>query len=232
MHAAIRDRVVLLELDLPPNLMVTRVSLGSLAPPAEIESWLSSTEQAKAATFKFHHLSHRYVWGRAALRAVLGGVLGRAPDALVIDTTSLGRPFLRGVSNFDFNVSHAGEVALIAIWKGPGVVGVDIEKVDPRMGVMSDVQLSLEELVCTPTERTKLPVEQMARAEAFFCLWTCKEACLKAIGTGLLTDPREFDIDITAEGQPLLRASPRSSRFAISTFPVRPGYLGAVAIAS
>jgi 4'-phosphopantetheinyl transferase len=230
MHDAVAERLTVLPFDANPALLVVMVGLDEPGPPAELVEWLSAAERAHAASFRFQHLTRRYFWGRACLRALLGEQLGKPPQILSLAASAEGRPYLEGVAGFDFNVSHAADLALIAIRHGPGRVGVDIEAVDPAAGVPSDHQRGLEALVCTPREQSELPAGGAPRAEAFFRLWTCKEACLKALGTGLRVDPRQFDIDITEITQPRLRASPSPHRFTIAAFRPKIGFAGALAL--
>lgn len=230
MHHAVEERLTVLQLEAPPALRLLRVGLDEPAPPAELLAWLSPAERARAAAFRFPHLARRYQWARASLRALLGEQTGEAPESLCLDTTAEGRPFLPGLPGLDFNVSHAGDMALIAIWPAPGRVGVDIEAIDPAAGDLSDRQSGLESLICTMRELSELPAAGSPRAEAFFRLWACKEACLKAIGTGLLTDPRELDLDMIDQARPRLRAGPDPGSFAFTTFRPAPGFVGALAL--
>jgi len=79
-----------------------------------------------------------------------------------------------------FNLSHSGDLALIAL--APVPVGVDLERDAP-----ADAQ-ALAQAWFTPAEQARL-----ARGDDdFLSLWTAREAVLKAMGTGLSGEP-DFD---------------------------------------
>jgi len=87
-----------------------------------------------------------------------------------------------------FNLAHSADAALIAI-AHDREVGVDLERI--RHDVES---LKLAERFFSPDECERLrhlPDDEANRL--FFTLWTCKEAYLKAIGTGLSVELYRFE---------------------------------------
>jgi 4'-phosphopantetheinyl transferase len=124
---------------------------------------------------------------------VLGRALGVAPDSLEFSRVCTrcgdprhGKPELKG-GELAFNVSHSGEIALIAIAPAGRVVGVDVEEVRARA-------LDLEKLAVRTMSTGELDdwrrVPDDKRLAAFLECWTAKEAYLKAIGVGIATDLR------------------------------------------
>src|SRR5207302_8145766 len=101
----------------------------------------------------------------------------------------------------DFNVSHTGDTALIAIATGianEARIGIDLEREDRRVNADGRARKFL-----TERERAGIvPLTSDARRRQFLRLWTCKEAMSKATGEALSAPFRR--IDITLEG-----ASPR-----------------------
>jgi len=79
-----------------------------------------------------------------------------------------------------FNLSHSGNLALIAL--APVPVGVDLERDTP-----ADAQ-ALAQAWLTPAEQARLACGD----DDFLGLWTAREAVLKAMGTGLSGEP-DFD---------------------------------------
>jgi 4'-phosphopantetheinyl transferase len=78
-----------------------------------------------------------------------------------------------------FNVSHAGGLAVYAFASGFNV-GVDIEEVHP----ISDLEITAS-LFLNPDELDEIKgLPNSKKLEHFFKFWTCKEAILKALGTG------------------------------------------------
>src|SRR5688572_20859640 len=100
-----------------------------------------------------------------------------------------------------FNLSHAGERALIAVSLGREV-GVDIEEVRPIES------LTLADRFFAPAEfRAIEALSPAARTDAFFRCWTRKEAFIKAHGAGLSAPLDSFEVDLTTADTPqLLRA--------------------------
>jgi 4'-phosphopantetheinyl transferase len=93
-----------------------------------------------------------------------------------------------------FNMSHSGRWALIGIG-GQAPIGVDIEA--PRE--MDDL-MALAERNFTASECRELrAVPEAGRLRAFLRCWTRKEACLKAVGSGLSIEPGLFEAGTTPE---------------------------------
>lgn len=92
---------------------------------------------------------------------------------------SLQVPFARD-STLQFNWSHSGDYALIALARGVAL-GVDIEHIGKPARA-----LDVARRFFAPGESTALAaVDASARKPAFTGLWCAKEAVLKAAGTGL-----------------------------------------------
>lgn len=93
-----------------------------------------------------------------------------------------------------FSLSHSGEMVVLAVHESP--VGIDTE--DIRRPWLPAVA----QRVFTREEQAWL----QERPEAFFYLWTRKEAVLKACGRGFSLSPQSFsvlpDSPCLAEGQP------------------------------
>jgi phosphopantetheinyl transferase len=68
------------------------------------------------------------------LRQVLAAYLGEEPGQIRLGEGEHGKPRLEGPSKrLEFNLSHSGEIALVAV-SGEHPVGVDVERVRPRRG--------------------------------------------------------------------------------------------------
>lgn len=145
---------------------------------------LSAGEQQRAGRFRFPRDRRRYIVAHAALRRLLmvRGVPRVGNSAFAAN--DFGKLSLEGIEGPNFNISYAGDAVLIGI-SGIHAVGVDIES---RRTVH-------DEDICSDifheSERAALFRERAgdARSVAFLRAWTRKEACVKAIGTGLSTPP-------------------------------------------
>jgi 4'-phosphopantetheinyl transferase len=140
---------------------------------------LSRDEQAKGRAFAAHELRSRYRRSRTALRMVLARYVQRPAVELRFEYNNAGKPFLED-QGWEFNVSHSGTRALIAIARQ--AVGVDLEMLNGP-GIDPD---ELAPLVCHPTEKALLStLPAFERHHKFYKLWTAKEAYCKALGLGL-----------------------------------------------
>ena len=126
---------------------------------------------------------------RAATCTVLARYLG-VPAAGVRFTTGLyGKPELATSSPIRFNLAHSGDLLVIAVAAGLEV-GVDVEHLRPMPRA-----LALARRFFRPEEADTLEgVSREQLDRAFLHCWTQKEAYLKAIGTGLHTDPQSFSV--------------------------------------
>jgi 4'-phosphopantetheinyl transferase len=152
-------------------------------------SVLSPDELARADRFVFERDRVQFTETRAALRRLLAGLLGRDPAAIAFTEGPHGKPRLAGPEGerLRFNVSHTGEVALLAVALDRDV-GVDVE----RHRAETDVD-ELAAVVCEARElAAMLALQGSARRAAFFALWAGKEAVLKALGSGLSVSPRRL----------------------------------------
>jgi len=162
---------------------------------------LADDERARAARFLRPKDGIRYAATRLALRQAIGAYLSVEPARLRFSYDDVGRPaVIDAPAGFDFNVSHSGDFALIA-WARMRRIGVDIESKRERLDWRA-----LAKTVFGPHDH--LIVEALpphAQADAFFDVWTAKEALLKAIGVGIAGGLDRFSVLNEARRQPLLR---------------------------
>jgi 4'-phosphopantetheinyl transferase len=132
--------------------------------------------------------------GRAAARAALGELLAEylgtaEPPELSIDGGGKPRPATAPIS---FNLSHSGELALIAIAAAGVEVGVDVERLRPRRDV---ARLAARWLPAADAEAVAAAGDAVAgqgddpREAVFYAAWTRHEARVKCTGAGLSGPP-------------------------------------------
>jgi 4'-phosphopantetheinyl transferase len=175
----------------PPAVMIFEAQLSGGGRSGN-ESLLSPDERERARRFVFERDRVRFVAARAFLRRVLGPFVGEHPADLIFDYGPHGRPGLSAHEpRPDFNLSHAGDVALLAVsWASP--LGIDVETV-----TLTTDAGALAGQVMHPNEFAAFEcLAEHRRISAFFRLWTRKEAALKALGTGLSRDPRSLDVGL------------------------------------
>jgi 4'-phosphopantetheinyl transferase len=165
---------------------------------------------------------------RALLRVLLGRYLRRDPSRLELRMGPQGKPALAGDAPLSFNVSHSFGAALIAVRAG-GEVGVDVEQVRPF-----ENDLGLAERFFCPTEWAALRALGEERREAFFHVWTRKEAYLKAGGLGLSGGLERVEVSVPPDDPPrVLRIDgdeAAARRWSLRALLPLPGYVGALAV--
>ena len=116
-----------------------------------------------------------------ALRASIARYLQIDPHSVDLQRRETGQPVLASpLSDLRFSASHSGDALLLGFMRGD-CIGVDIESLKPRPHA-----LELARRFFTPHEAVALNAMPAAeREDAFYRLWTAKEALLKAIGHGL-----------------------------------------------
>lgn len=179
----------------PGDVDVWRVCLRQPEPAIRsLNKLLSYDESVRVARFHFQRDRHNFVVARGALRQILGNYLGLKPDKLVLAYGSKGKPRLTSMQNRDhieFNLSHSGELALIAVSRELEV-GIDIERT--RQDFATD-EIALQFFL--PRELSGFgKIADDKRVEFFFKCWTRKEACMKAGGQGLSIPLDSFDVSI------------------------------------
>ena len=212
---------------------VWRVSLEQ--PSADVDQHslaLNQDERKRAGRFVFERDRRRFAVTRGVLRAILGRYLRVAPSAIDLVYNSHGKPALRdGSTDCDlrFNVSHASELALIAITLGREV-GVDIERVRKKFA-SEQVAASF----FSPAEVAALRALPAARrCVGFFNCWTRKEAYVKARGRGLSLPLHRFSVSL-APGEPAVLLATaddpaESVRWSLREVTPDPGYVAALAV--
>jgi 4'-phosphopantetheinyl transferase len=174
------------------------LDLGSAA-IATLHDTLSAEEARRAARFTRPRDANRFVAARGQLRTIIGGISEVAPEALSLTFGPFGKPRLQGRSNPRFNLSHAGNRALLAVVAGREV-GVDLEV--PRPGLES---ARLARRALAPDEilaLDALPADE--QDAAFLRCWTRKEAYLKARGDGLHASLGGFSVSLGEDEAPVL----------------------------
>jgi 4'-phosphopantetheinyl transferase len=193
-----------------------------------IESTLSADESARAARFHFEVDKNRFIVAHGVLRKILGRYLHRDPAELTFSVNQYGKPALVN-STLEFNLSHSGDFALIAVTQGRKI-GVDVERI--RQGISSHVIAQQYFSKAEVAELQSLPIEQ--RESAFFTCWTRKEAYIKAQGLGLALPLESFDVSLSPNEPAVLRATrpdpQESARWMLRSLDVDLNYAGAIAV--
>jgi 4'-phosphopantetheinyl transferase len=192
------------------------------------EPVLATDELDRAGRFHFSHLRESFVIARGTLRCLLGGYLGLHPGSLRFSYGWKGKPALKAGAHIQFNMTHSGSLAAIAI-TADCQIGLDLEQVRP----LSDMQQIAAHFFCSEetTEIMSLPPGE--RERAFFCCWTRKEAYIKAIGDGLSAPPDGFRVtvlpDTPAQFVHLGHDAKDTDAWTLHDLSLAPGYASALA---
>ncbi len=225
--------------------------------PTLFAATLSAEEQARANRFRNAIDCDRFVVRRGLLRRLLAERLGIEASRVPLAPGPAGKPMLAavdlhraGVAAADgapcFNLARSGGLALYAFLSpkdahavtGPAApdgpaLGVDLERIDTDRRTLADLRRIAEHFA--PEEAgfmQSLPDGQAT--EVFYRLWTCKEACLKCLGTGIGGGGPTLDevvIQLTLDGTVSGTARTADGRsWRVACFTPCPGHTAAVAL--
>ena len=192
---------------------------------------LSADERQRANDFRFDDPRRRFVGSRAALRTLLGKYLGERAEAIGFSIGPSGKPQLasgHAAWALRFNLSHSGDLALIAIALG-NEVGIDVE----QLRAVSHLEQITKRYFHPDEANEVLRAESDDLDQAFFRCWTAKEAVLKSIGSGVAGRLDAFRVP-TAEHEPCwvdLRSAqiPNAARCWLQQLAPCAGYVATVA---
>jgi 4'-phosphopantetheinyl transferase len=215
------------------EVQLWRIDLAAVA--GEEDRWqpvLSDDERARAARFHFSRDRQRFVAARAWLRMILAAYLGADAKELSFSYSKKDKPAL-GPSydgrKIEFNVSHSGDVALLAFTHGRQI-GVDVERVRQDF----DVEAIAHRFFSQHEQKQLSACPPEEKHAAFFRCWTRKEAYIKATGEGLSLPLSQFDVSLAAgDADALLCTRPEASeaaRWCLREVPASPGYVAALCV--
>jgi 4'-phosphopantetheinyl transferase len=198
---------------------------------ARFAAWLSDDEQQRRARYRRAEDARLFVCARGLLRYALSQYADVAPAAWrFLDQRgtrlALNIPF--DTLPLQFSVSHTPGLVACAVTRDVPL-GIDVE----GAARISDIS-NMMDLVCSPAEQRELaalvPAERNAR---FHELWTLKEACVKALGTGLTLPVSGVTFRRSTDGIAVEFASPVGSspaHWQFATWRASSAHVGALAI--
>jgi 4'-phosphopantetheinyl transferase len=191
----VTSRINWFELDNSPSKLATFVDDDSLEPDV-IKNCLSAEERQKATTFPDQTEKRHFIMRRAFQRAFIKSIT--QTPVLMEDLPLLHQtdrpPTYVSSPQTSLSFSSSGKIA-IACASNIAKIGVDIEKI--RL-VSNALELSRRFFHPVETnDLASLPADQCELQ--FLKYWTIKEACLKAIGKGVVYGPEKFIISTKSE---------------------------------
>jgi 4'-phosphopantetheinyl transferase len=191
--------------------MIQASALGGARPPAsaaEVHVWrvaldedgwppvdrLSHEERERAARLRRPEAARRWAAARWALRGVLGQYLDAPAAGIGLRRGAHGKPKLVDpATSLRFNLSHSGDLALIAVAR-EREVGIDVEWIDLRRDVLALAPHALDDAEAA-TVRAATP---HARSAVFHAAWVRREAIAKCLGTGLAAPAPKATVTVSA----------------------------------
>ncbi|HML95937.1 MAG TPA: 4'-phosphopantetheinyl transferase superfamily protein [Thermodesulfobacteriota bacterium] len=146
---------------------------------------LSPDESARAEKLRPGNGRDMFVASRGILRRILSLYTGEEPGAIELGYGKGGKPFVKARADapaVSFNLSHSHELAMYAVAAGKEV-GIDVEYLREVRRPEDVIRRFFTE---TEGEFYRSRPEELKR-EAFFRLWTFREASVKAGGYGVFT---------------------------------------------
>jgi len=200
---------------------------------ADLLAILTREESAQAAQFSFERDRMRFIQAHGIVRQILSNYLDADAATLVFARTHHGKPYLIPRANdphLEFSVSRSSNCCMLAVQLDHSI-GIDIEKVRDLPQAIDIVQSYF-----TPVESKALSaLRGAARRDAFFALWTHKEAMVKGLGISLAAHLGRIEFDLDPIGGLRLVAWDRDQSVAQKWSVVRldpaPGYVAAIASA-
>ena len=157
-------------------------------------------KKKRAARFINTKLTNNFIINRGNLRLILAEKLDIAPEKLEFAYEKFGKPYVvfknQRIPNFFFNLSHDKDLVVYAV--ANSAVGVDINYITHTRdfdGIVARFFTRAERELYFSCARNK-------RSKLFYELFACKEACLKACGTGLSGGFDKYQFDLASYNFP------------------------------
>jgi len=189
---------------------------------------LSADERERAKRFHRQRDQSVSIVSRGILRLILSSYTGTAPGQLTFKYGANGKPALNDHAIY-FNVSHSNDLVAYAIAREQRI-GVDIEYRRHFSEMMPITEGFFSDSECGEISQ----LESDEEVNAFFDVWTRKEAYVKALGCGLTMPLNSFTVSIAARSKELTLKSSvdpdLSSRWSLHNWHISEHYSGAIAI--
>jgi len=160
----------------------------------ELAACLCSDERERSDRFRSERDRRHFKVRRGFLRSLLCRYLACPKEEIRFGRGSGGKPFLIEHPELFFNLSHSGELALIAV-SCDAELGVDIE----QLRAVEDADAIVRRLFSPGEGVAYFDAAISTRPVVFFNCWTRKEAFVKARGDGLSFPLKHFEVSVTPE---------------------------------
>ena len=158
---------------------------------------LVDDEIQRADKFVFDKDRNTFARSRCALRLILARFLRCEPGEIVFDFNEHGRPevSLPASSSVNFNLSHSGDKALIALSRSR-TVGLDLNNLNQEREWQPIARRSFS----MAEQKALFLLPEAEREKMFYRIWGQKEAYTKALGDGFSYGFQNFTVVVDASG--------------------------------
>lgn len=179
--------------------------------------FIPESKLAKLDRYRNRADYQRSLIGEALVRALICQGLGFENAKICFCQNEFGKPFLKDIEGFHFNLSHSGKWVVCAV--DSDMVGIDIEE-------MKQIDLSIARNYFSGNEyRDLTQLDEEKRLSYFFDLWTLKESYIKAVGKGLSLPLGSFSVKPAPESTFYVD---NDTRYLLKMYPIDAGYKLAV----
>lgn len=202
------------------------VTAPSRLPWPALEAVLDPEEQARAARFQSPLDRQTYVAAHALGRFLLSSVVGGDPGQWRFVVDPQGKPEVLWSADAPrprLNLSHTRGLAAAALTFDHDV-GIDVESLDRRVDGLS----LAKRFFSTAEHQALLRADPQQSKRDFLCLWTLKEAVVKANGKGIAGQMSAFTVTLDPLGVDF--ANDGSGRWLLRQWILPSGHVVALAL--
>ncbi|MET0083613.1 MAG: 4'-phosphopantetheinyl transferase superfamily protein [Sedimenticola sp.] len=148
---------------------------------AKLRAHLSVDEQQRAAKMISPEERKHFIVSRGQMREILARYAGCSAVEIRFGYGEMGKPELvSSTSGIEFNLSHSGDLGLLAVTRG-NPVGIDLEPVTARRNTRRIAERVFDQETLEQLRR----LDEDEFVTAFCTRWTQLEAKVKALGQGV-----------------------------------------------
>lgn len=184
--------------------------------------FLSLQEKKRAKAFRNIRDCNLYIAGKHLTRKVIAQQFKIKARDIVFKSDKFSRPSLvyPKVKNFDFNLSHSGNIVVLVIANDK--VGIDIEQIRPIDLEIAKNYFHEEEIKFVHSQKNN-------ELENFYQIWALKESFIKAMGRGLSYPLKIFYFEFKG-GKIKLHSRFKKQNWHFKIFNNLPGYKLAICV--
>lgn len=163
----------------------------------------------------------RTLIGEILIRTIIAKELNFIDRNVIFDKNEHGKPYLKDYLDFNFNISHSGELVVCAI--DDKTIGIDIEQVK-----YIEYKEIAECFFSTSEFNYIMQNYAYIQLSKFYEIWTLKESYIKCCGQGLSIPLKSFSIYINRHDNIKIITNDKCNTHMLKILDIEPGYKMAV----